>query len=181
VEEITYTVENLAPHVYYGIDFGYNDPTVVLTVGCKDQTVYIMDEIYITGATNNDLIHLMKQSIPRGALLVCDSSEPARITELSRSDWSAISAIKGKDSVMAGLDWLRTQQIVVSPRCTNTIKELGSYRYRQGKDGALLDEPLGFNDHCIDALRYSIESYRQASSATNITPDMIGRRRRYAE
>lgn len=178
VADPPFTIPQIEPHVYYGADFGFNDPTVVLTVGIHDGLVYVLDELYVREATNADLIGALRGRIPGGRIITCDCAEPARIAEISRSGWNAVPATKGQGSVLAGIDWLRTRRIVVAPHCVNTIRELGGYRYQTKKTGELLDLPLGIDDHCIDALRYAVEPYRLASGVSIITPDMIGRRRR---
>jgi phage terminase large subunit len=38
----------------------------------------------------------------------------------------------------------------------NVQKEIKSYKWKTDKDGKVLDEPVKFNDHSMDALRYGV-------------------------
>ena len=56
-------------------------------------------------------------------------------------------------------------QLFVTSNCENTIKEFESYRWRErtNKDDTLnpLEVPEKADDHCMDALRYMLVSYRR--------------------
>jgi phage terminase large subunit len=41
----------------------------------------------------------------------------------------------------------------------NVIKEANNYTWKVDKDGKLLDEPVKFLDHAIDAARMAVYSY----------------------
>ena len=42
--------------------------------------------------------------------------------------------------------------------CTETIKELSTYKYKEDKDGNVIAKPVDANNHLLDALRYALES-----------------------
>jgi hypothetical protein len=44
---------------------------------------------------------------------------------------------------------------------TNLLRELASYKWKQ-KNGEMLNEVIGMNDHAIDALRYVALTYLQS-------------------
>lgn len=69
-------------------------------------------------------------------------------------------AVKGKDSIKAGLDWAKRRKIHIHPNCTNFIKEIQGYKYREDKDGNVYDEPVDIDNHLMDALRYALEPLR---------------------
>ncbi|HQN22597.1 MAG TPA: terminase large subunit, partial [Thermotogota bacterium] len=67
----------------------------------------------------------------------------------------------GPDSVKAGIDFLRRHRIHVdSSRCPNTIAEFQTWKYKEDKDGNVLEEPVPFKDDAMAALRYATESLR---------------------
>jgi len=147
----------------YSLDFGFtNDPTAMLSVQEKNRTLYVDELIYQQGLTNQDISTYLTQLglIKHRDLIYCDSAEPKSIEELYRLGWNVKPSIKGPDSVLKGIDTLKSYDIVVSSRSLNLIKELRNYQWQKDKDGKLINKPIGI-DHLIDCLRYSaISHYR---------------------
>lgn len=146
--------------IYYGLDFGYNDPSVLIKIGWKDSEIYVLDEIYERHLTNTELIKLCESRVDKRHLIIADSAEPDRIQEFKKAGFRIQPCTKGKDSVKFGIDWLKRRKIHIHPSCVNTIKEIQTYKYREDKDGNVLDEPVDFNNHAMDALRYATEPLR---------------------
>lgn len=141
---------------WYGLDFGYsNDPTaIVKTIKWRERTYF--DEIcYQTGMTNGDIANLFKSIGYHRELIICDSAEPKSIDELRRLGLNAVPADKGQGSIMAGIDYLKRQKILVSKRSLNIIKENKYYQWTQDKNGKWLPKPKDFMNHIIDACRYA--------------------------
>lgn len=163
VDEAVPTDPASYPVVYFGMDFGFNDPSVCLAIGIKDQEVYVFDELHRTKLTNTEWIREVKDhGVPLNAYIFADSAEPDRIKEFRTAGFSRIQpAQKGKDSIKHGIDWLRGTKIYIHPRCTNTVKEIQTYSYKQDKDGNVLEDPVDFLNHCMDALRYGTEPARK--------------------
>ena len=88
----------------------------------------------------------------------CDNAEPKSIKELRDYGIQALAVSKGKDSVKHGIQWIRQRKILVDKRCKYTINELQTYKYREDKDGNVLNEPVDMNNHSMDALRYALEN-----------------------
>lgn len=143
--------------ILMGMDFGFNDPSAVVKVGIKDGDIYILDELYKRELTNMELMERVADQFGKGYRLTADSSEPSRIKEFKQNGFKAIPAVKGKDSVLRGIDFLRTKKIYVSPQCQNFINEIRGYKYREDKNGNVLEEPVDINNHLLDSLRYAIE------------------------
>jgi phage terminase large subunit len=160
-----YVIEEIPdkyPHEYGGLDFGYNNPSCLLRIGEKDGEIYVYDELYQKGLTNNELISEVEKVFPKDRLITADSAEPDRIEEFRQAGFHIQGAAKGKGSVKVGLDFLKRHKIHIHPRCVNFIKEIRGYKYREDKDGNVYDEPLEFNDHAMSALRYGAEPIMQA-------------------
>lgn len=150
--------------IVYGVDFGYNNPTAVLRLGIREDEIWVLDELYQSHLTNQDLIDLLKQFVtPRNAYLFCDASEPQRIQELRRAGFNALPAPK---DVKLGIDIVKRHKINILTRCVNTIKEIKLYRWKQDAQGNILEEPVKLNDHAMDALRYAVHGlYNSAKPA----------------
>lgn len=150
-----------------GLDFGYSsDPAaLVLThYDTKGKTIYIYDELYERGLTNDLLAAEIRKRAPK-AYIVVDSAEPKSAQELRGYGVSVGEAKKGKDSVLHGVQWLQQQRIIVDVNCVNTIAELQQYKWREDKNGEPVSppQPLDRNNHALDALRYA---YEQDMSST---------------
>ncbi|MDQ1329734.1 MAG: Phage terminase, large subunit, family [Candidatus Poribacteria bacterium] len=156
-----------------GLDFGFNHPSALLRVGLKDNELYIFDELYERGLTNNQLIPLVKAKVPSSQVITADSAEPARIEEFKQAGVKIKPSIKGAGSVKADIDWVKRHKIHVHPRCVNTIKELSGYKYKKDKNGNTIDEPVPFNDDAMAALRYSIEELVKSTPKAQIVYDAM--------
>lgn len=144
---------------FYGLDFGFNNPTSLVRVGLYDKEIYVDEIIYQSHLTNSDLIEKMKDCVIDGVTIKADCAEPDRISELRRAGFSVSESKKGKNSVNDGIDQIKRTKMFVTKRSVNVIKELKSYQWKQNKDGQILDEPVKFNDHAMDAIRYAV--YRE--------------------
>jgi phage terminase large subunit len=76
------------------------------------------------------------------------------------------ASIKGPKSVEEGIEWLRSFDIVVHPRCKHTIAELANYSYRVDENGRVLPKIEEGSDHLIDGLRYAQEGARRMQRAS---------------
>lgn len=159
--------ENKYSSIFYGLDFGFNDPSAFVKVGYKDQELYILDEFYQTQLTNTDLIRALKPMYNGNDLVIADSVEPDRIKEFRRAGFNIVPCKKGKNSVKFGIDWIKRRKIHIDPSCQNFINEIQTYKYREDKDGNVLDEPVDANNHLMDALRYSTEFLRVEQRTRN--------------
>ena len=144
--------------IIYGIDFGFNNPTVILEIGIKDDEIYITKEFYQSQITNNELIQELEYFVKdKNCEIYADSAEPARIEEISRAGFNIYPA---KKDVKNGIDYLKRKMIYLNKDCVNTIKEIQMYKWKESKNGEILDEPVKFNDHAMDAMRYAVYTYQ---------------------
>jgi phage terminase large subunit len=142
-----------------GLDFGFSSDPAAMWVAHYDRahnTIYVYDELYERGLTNDLLAVEIKNRI--GAdYVTCDSAEPKSVQELNNYGVSARGARKGKDSVNFGIQWLQQQTIVIDTKCINTKNEISTYHWKQTKDGVAMRVPCDKNDHLIAAARYAHE------------------------
>lgn len=141
---------------WFGLDFGFsNDPTAIVRTIKANDRIYFDEICYRTGLTNSDIAGLLKSEGYRGELVICDSAEPKSIEELRRLGIKAIGSDKGKGSIMAGIDFLKRSNVVITSRSHNIRKENRYYQWQQTKDGKFINIPKDFMNHCIDCMRYS--------------------------
>ena len=143
----------------HGLDFGFSsDPAAVVNThyDTSRKTIYIYKELYETGLTNDILAGRVREMIT-DERIVADSSEPKSIQELNNHSVYAAGAVKGKDSVNFGIDWLKQQTIIVDKSCINMQNELSQYHWKKDAGGNSLKIPVDKNNHLIDALRYAYE------------------------
>ena len=139
--------------VAYGLDFGYSlDPSACVAVYRKDDELYLKEILYEKGLTNQDLANRLKPIVERNEV-ICDSAEPKSIEELFRMNINAKGAVKGKDSILNGIDILKRFKINVV-NSSNLKKEFRSYKWATDKYGNSLQKPVDKFNHLLDALRY---------------------------
>ncbi len=140
----------------YGLDFGYSiDPTALVEIRKSEGELFVSTLIYERGLTNQDISKKMKDlEVNIFKPIIADSAEPKSIEELYRDGWRNISgAKKGRDSIRNGIDILKRYH--VNYLAGDLIsKEIMTYKFRQDKNGELQEEPVDFNNHSLDALRY---------------------------
>lgn len=145
---------------YFGLDFGFNNPTALVEVVEHDSLIYIRELIYRAGMTNADVIQALNESIQKKTLpIYADAAEPARIQEIRNAGYNIHPADK---SVLDGIDAVKRQKLHIHRESQNLIAEIRGYSYRTDKDGRVLEDPVKFRDHCMDALRYAIHSHMKS-------------------
>ena len=146
-----------AKQIHQGLDWGFNDPSVAVRVGFKDQKIYIIDGIKIRGLTNPEFMRKSESILYKDLPIIADSSEPARIKEWQQHGWKIRACKKGDDSIKFRLDFCKRHQIIIHPTMTPFLKEIQSYIYQSDKDGNVLDTPVDFEDHYMDGFSYALE------------------------
>jgi len=149
-----------------GADFGFSiDPSVMVRCWIDGTRLYVDHEAWGLGVEVDHLPQLFL-TIPDAEKYwaTADSSRPETISYLRRNGFSRIQpALKGARSVEEGVEFLKSYDMVVHPRCQHIIDELTHYSYKTdpltGQVLAVLEDK---NNHCIDALRYAVEGARRA-------------------
>jgi len=142
-----------------GLDFGFfPDPNAFVRCGLNKHKKEVY--VYCSEGANyqdNQMLSEMLKPIVRHEVVVCDN-DMLNIQELNNFGIKAIPARKGPDSILFGIKFLRRMKIFIDPRCTELIREMRMYKYREDRNGNILPEPVDKNNHYIDALRYALES-----------------------
>ena len=116
----------------FGADWGFAiDPTVLVRCHIVGRKLYIDYEAYRVGCEIMDTPELF-MSVPEAEKwpITADSARPETISHVRNNGFPKISAaVKGPKSVEDGIEWLKSFDIVVHPRCEHTINELTMYSY----------------------------------------------------
>lgn len=142
--------------VFFGLDFGYNDPSALVKIIVKGDDVWEEELLYESGLNNQQLVNKLKEIIPsRLAMrpMYCDSAEPDKIDEIRKAGFNARPANK---SVLDGIDFVKRMKCHVFDNSPDIIKEKRSYSWCKDKEGHPIDKPVDFMDHLMSAERYAI-------------------------
>jgi phage terminase large subunit len=147
---------------YIGLDFGFaQDPTAALKVWINDENLYIEYEAGKVGLEIDETARYINDNLPDAHkyAIRADSARPESISYLKRHGLPRIEPVKKwAGSVEDGIAHLRSyRNIVIHPRCKETIKETRLYSYAVDKlTGDVLPKIVDANNHYIDALRYAV-------------------------
>jgi phage terminase large subunit len=150
--------------IVYGLDFGFNNPSSLVKVVFNDGVANVKEMLYESRLTTNDLVEKIKGlGLTSYDEIYCDAAEPKTIEELVRSGFNAKPANK---DVTEGIRTIKGTPLVIQQDSVNLLKEIRGYRWKTDRNGLKLDQPVKFNDHAIDALRYAIFSKLTIPSVT---------------
>lgn len=153
--------------IIYGGDFGYSvNPAVVVRIYRKALEFWLEEVIYETGLTNQALGRkMMSEGITADDECYFDSAEPKSIDELCELGLNIKPSEKGPDSVRAGIDYLKSVKIHIVEGSENIIRERSKYKWKTDKNGNPTNEPLRFENHAMDGIRYGIFTHMKEAGA----------------
>lgn len=146
----------------FGLDFGYtNDPTAFFcgAIDLDNKYIYVFDEIYKKGLSNRAIYEEIERKGFVKEQITGDSAEPKSIDELKTFGLRIKGAVKGKDSINNGIQFIQEFKIIVHPRCVNFITEISNYTWDEDKLGNKINRPIDDFNHLMDAMRYAVEKY----------------------
>ena len=147
-----------------GLDFGYtNDPTAIVEL-YEYNGGYIANEILYQKGMSNKQIADFLLSQEHQVLVMADLAEPKSIDEIRSYGVNILGASKGYGSIMQGISYIQDQRMSITERSLNLIKEYRNYTFKKDRDGKVLNEPIDYWNHILDALRYSFDGIRQAQT-----------------
>lgn len=163
-----------------GIDWGWTNPAALIVIKIYNGAYYIVDEWYELNKTTAQITEMAitmqkKWGINRW---YADSANPEKIAEANTNTGLYVLPYeKKKDSLMFGV--LHINQLLLENRLfvfrglVNTLSEFETYQYPEPDDSGLVrrDEPMPFNNHLMDAMRYAIMGYQPALRAKVPNPN----------
>jgi len=148
----------------FGADWGFAvDPTVLVRCYVDGRKLYVDREAWQVGC-EIDKTPALFDTIEgaRKWLIRADSARPETVSYMKRQGFRITQAIKGPGSIEDGIEFLRSFDIIVHPRCKKVVEELTLYSYKVDPQTEeilpCLDDK---NNHTIDALRYALEELRR--------------------
>lgn len=162
-----------------GADWGFAvDPSVLIRCHLDGRRLMVDYEAYMVGCEIDQLPDLFDR-VPdsRKWFITADSARPETISYMRKHGFPKInSAVKGSGSIEDGIEFLKSYDIVVHPRCTHLIDELTLYRYKTDPlTGVVMPILEDKNNHVIDALRYACEGVRRAKPAVEKKAPVVRR------
>lgn len=161
VIEYTDVLEKRCEEFYVSCDYGTMNPTVFLLWGRHPLLGWIsLREYYYSGKlerpkTDNQLANDL-ELFTTCRQIVLDPSAASLATELEQRGWRVLRA---NNNVREGIGevgkHLNKGLILFTNLCPNTIDEFYEYSYDDSKDD---DSVIKENDHCMDAVRYFVNT-----------------------
>ena len=146
----------------FGLDFGYtNDPSALFCgfISVADKKLYVWDELYKTGLSNRKIYDEIREMGYAKEKITADCAEPKSIDELKGYGLKVDAAVKGKDSINNGIQWIQDLEIIIHPRCVSFLTEISNYTWKVDKFNKKLNEPIDDFNHLMDAMRYALEKF----------------------
>jgi phage terminase large subunit len=159
-----------------GADWGFSvDPSVLVQCAIVGRTLYVIHEAYRVGCEVDFLPELFL-AVPDAEKwpTTADSARPETISYMQRHGFpKMLAAVKGARSLEEGVEFLRSFDIVVHPRCKHTADELTLYSYETDPlTGQVIPKFSDKDNHVIDALRYACEGARRMTSSRAKLPQI---------
>lgn len=140
----------------YGIDWGYSDPSSLVSVHKLGDSIYCEELLYLRNITIPDFIYKIKDlNLNLREDFIADSANPSAIEELRRNGINC-KPVK-KDSILHGIDLIKRTNFFIHAGSKNLQTELLSYVWKTDKNNNNLDEPVDSDNHLIDGIRYVME------------------------
>jgi phage terminase large subunit len=147
---------------YHGLDYGFSqDPTASTKCWVNADTLYIEYEAGKVGLEIDQTAEFVKAKIPgiEKHSIRADSARPESTSYLQRNGLPMIVSVqKWPGSVEDGIAHLRSyKEIVIHPRCVETIKETRLYSYKVDRlTGDVLPDIVDAHNHFLDSVRYAL-------------------------
>jgi phage terminase large subunit len=157
-KELIYTQWKYYEHevkgdVFYGLDFGYTNPSALVKVTHYEGANYAQEVLYQSSLTVPELINILKQEIKDKSPIYADCAEPKTIEEIYKA---GINVLPSDKDVWAGIVGVKSYPLFIRHGSANLIKEIQGYKWKKDKNDNVLEEPVKSNDHALDAMRYAI-------------------------
>lgn len=145
---------------YHGADWGFSsDPTALIRCFIDGKKLYIDREAWGIGVEIDKTPALFDTiETARKWPIKADNARPETISYMRRQGFNISAAKKWQGSIEDGIEFLKSFDIVIHPRCVHTIDEFNHYSYKvDRKTGDVLPVVVDSFNHLIDALRYSLD------------------------
>lgn len=150
--------EDLPAHkTTYGVDFGWNDPNVLIRTCLIDEAeLYVQELSYRSFQLASDFAASFPGlGVPFSAGIYCDHA-PANISLIQSAGYGrAMAAAKAKPGDQLKL--MQKYNVYICGHSPNIVREMQEYEWAEDRNGKIEDVPKNNqSDHAIDAIRYAI-------------------------
>ena len=163
---------------WIGADWGYvNDPSAIVWghIDTVNKKIYVCGEYVKKGMLNNEIAETMIDLGLHKDKSYGDSAEPKTIAELKRYGINIEATVKGKDSIIHGIQWIQQYELIIDSRCFKVIEELDNYTWKKDKKtGEYVNEPVDTFNHTIDAIRYGLNKYIKGVNTPKVYAKPLG-------
>lgn len=144
-----------------GLDFGFEESYNALILCAVDKVnsiLYIYDEFYRNKMTDKQTVVKLLEWRPLIKYMVvkCDSAEPKTI-KYYRDEGFMFKATSKTTRIQQIKKIKRFKQIVCSPRCKNTIRELSDLVYKVDTNGNKIYDEFNIDPHTLSAIWYALD------------------------
>lgn len=170
----------------FGADWGFaNDPTTLVRgfVGRwedgkaiaddKGRCLFLDYEAYKIGCAIDKTPELF-DTVPEARRwpIRADSARPETIDHMQRHGYpKMVKSTKGKGSVEDGVEFIKSYDVIIHPRCKHTEDEFIHYSYEiDKKTDEVLPKLADDDNHIIDPIRYMLELVRKAEQNKGNNP-----------
>lgn len=167
-----------------GADWGFvNDPSVLIECYVFGRTLYIRRELWRLRLEVDDTPSFWAgtdvradaprwqnrfafeglDSVRRGFRVVADSARPEIISHMRNRGFNVVASRKGPGSVVEGVEFLKSFDVVIHPDCKHVEDEWTHYSYKEDElTGAVLPVLKDKKNHTVDSVRYAVEDVRRS-------------------
>lgn len=170
---------NEAPLII-GMDFNVN-PMTASIIQIYDDTVHVIDEIYIENSNTPEMVEVIQQRFPGRHKVIADSTGGNRTTTGPLSNLQhlkngglIVPAFRNpfrEDRYAAVNDLFSKDRLIIDPKCVKLIRDLEQVAYKEGTN--LPDTTEKHLTHCTDNLGYvchwAYPVVKIETTASNIT------------
>lgn len=151
-------------YVFYGLDWGFNDPLCCIKVMIADNNLYVREVLYGSEIDEfQDVIDiLMTEELlaKQKTYIVCDTSEPRSILTLQKAGLPAMKTKKGSGSILDGIRKINSYSIHVHEDSLNIQNEFNNYKFKvDERTETILDIPVDKHNHACDSIRYPLITF----------------------
>ena len=158
---------------YQGADWGFaSDPSCLVRCFIQDRTIFIDREAWGVGVDLDETPALFDiVETARTWPIKADNARPETISFMRRRGFNISAAKKWAGSIEDGIEFLKSYDIVIHPRCRHAIDEFNHYSYKVDKQtGDVLPIVVDSFNHIIDATRYALADLMRGRGQMQINP-----------
>ena len=158
---------------YFGFDFGFEESyncVLSMSVDVQESILYIWDEIYVNHLTDPQMarrpdMQKLKDRLDNyyqmgyNKIIVADNEDPKAIQYYRQQGfYMRPCRCKFNNSRISNTRKVkRFYQIIVSPKCVNTWRELETLSYKKDKNGNTVPDEFNIDPHSFSAIWYALD------------------------